>query len=138
MILKNKKALILSSLLILLPIPVGLLLWNHFPEQMAIHFGITGQADGYASVPFAVFVPPLILLAGHWLCILGTCLDKRNRDRNQKPLRHSVRAGSGYRSFRKFHYDRRHGPYVRRHRQLPAQMPHEFYHGHQNPLDLLQ
>ena len=86
MILKNKKALILSSLLILLPIPVGLLLWNHFPEQMAIHFGITGQADGYASVPFAVFVPPLILLAGHWLCILGTCLDKRNRDRNQKPL----------------------------------------------------
>ena len=86
MILKNKKALILSSLLILLPIPVGLLLWDRFPEQMAIHWGINGQADGYASVPFAVFVLPLILLAGHWLCILFTSLDKRNQNRNHKPM----------------------------------------------------
>ena len=42
MILKNKKLLILTSLLTLLPIPVGLLLWNRFPETMAIHWGISG------------------------------------------------------------------------------------------------
>ena len=84
MILKKKKLLVITSLLILLPIPIGLLLWNKFPETMAIHFGITGQADGFASVPFAVFVPPLILLAGHWICILATALDKGNRNRNQK------------------------------------------------------
>ena len=85
-ILKNKKALILSSLLILLPIPVGLILWNHFPETMAIHYGITGQPDGYASAPFAIFVPPLILLAGHWVCIFFTTRDPRNQDKNTKPL----------------------------------------------------
>ena len=45
MILKNKKLLIATSLLTLLPIPVGLLLWNRFPETMVIHFGITGQPD---------------------------------------------------------------------------------------------
>ena len=84
MILKNKKLLVITSLLTLLPIPIGLLLWNQFPETMAIHFGITGQADGYASPSFAVFVLPLILLAGHWICILATALDKSNRNRNQK------------------------------------------------------
>ena len=84
MILKNKKLLILTSLLTLLPIPVGLLLWNRFPETMAIHWGITGQADGFASVPFAVFVPPLCMLLGHWVCIFFTSLDKGNKDRNKK------------------------------------------------------
>ena len=74
MILKNKKLLIITSLLTLLPIPLGLLLWNQFPETMAIHFGITGQADGYASPAYAVFVLPVIMLAvqlavhpGHFL-----------------------------------------------------------------------
>ena len=84
MILKNKKLLLITSLLTLLPIPIGLLLWNRFPETIAIHFGITGQADGFSSVPYAVFVPPLLILAVHWLCILATALDKSNKERNQK------------------------------------------------------
>ena len=84
MILKNKKLLVITSLLTLLPIPVGLLLWDQFPETMAIHFGFTGQADGFASVPFAVFVLPLCLLLGHWVCIFFTALDKGNKNRNQK------------------------------------------------------
>ena len=84
MILKNKKLLIITSLLTLLPILVGLLLWNRFPETMAIHWGITGEADGYASPGFAVFVPPLIMLVIHWVCILFTGLDKGNKNRNIK------------------------------------------------------
>ena len=65
---------------------MGLLLWNHFPETIAIHFGLTGQADGYATVPYAVFVPPVLMLAVHWLCILGTTMDKSSKNRNQKLL----------------------------------------------------
>lgn len=87
MILKNKKLLILTSLLILLPIPLGLLLWDQFPETMAIHFGITGEADGYASLGFTVFALPLLMLAVHWLCIFFTSLDKGNHGRNQKMFR---------------------------------------------------
>lgn len=71
MILKNKKTLILSSLLILLPVPVGYLLRNRFPAEFW----------GYA-----IWLPPLCLLAGHWLCILATSADPGNRDRNRKPL----------------------------------------------------
>lgn len=74
MILKNKKALILSSLLILLPIPVGLLLRDRFPAE---------YMDSFAQT---VWLPPLSLLAGHWLCILLTALDPGNKNRNRKPL----------------------------------------------------
>ena len=74
MILKNKKVLILSSLLILLPIPVGMLLWNRFPADFMYSYGYT------------VWLPPLSLLAGHWLCIGLTALDPGNKTRNRKPL----------------------------------------------------
>ena len=83
----HKKTLILTSLLTLLPIPVGLLLWNRFPETMAIHWGITGDVDGYASPGFAVFGLPLIMLAVQWLCIFFTVRDKGNQGRNQKMFR---------------------------------------------------
>ena len=87
MIRKNLKTLILTSLLTLLPIPVGLLLWKKFPETIAVHFGITGKADGFASLPFAVFALPLIMLAMHWICVSFTALDKGNQDRNHKMFR---------------------------------------------------
>ena len=87
MLKQHKKTIILTSLLTLLPIPMGLLLWNRFPETMAIHWGITGEADGYASPGFAVFGLPLIMLAVQWLCILFTAQDKGNQGRNQKMFR---------------------------------------------------
>ena len=83
---KNKKLIIITSLLTMLPIPVGLLLWNKFPETMAIHWGITGQADGFASVPTAVFLMPAIMLLTHLFCILVCFLDPGNRNRNRKIL----------------------------------------------------
>lgn len=87
MIRKNKNLLIITSLLTLLPIPVGLVLWNRFPETMAVHWGITGEADGYAGPAFIVVALPLMMLALHWLCVLFTALDKGNQGRNQKMFR---------------------------------------------------
>lgn len=84
MIRQHKKTLILSSLLTLLPIVVGLLLWNKLPEKMATHWGITGQPDGWSSVPFSVFAIPLIMLAGQWICVLATALDKKNQNQSSK------------------------------------------------------
>ena len=86
MIRKNKRLLIITSLVTLLPMLGGLILWNRLPERMATHWGINGQVDGYGSLPFVVFGLPLIMLAGHWVCILATTLDPKNKGRNQKPL----------------------------------------------------
>ena len=43
----NKKTLILTSIVILLPILIGILLWNKLPDSMAIHFNFDNEADGY-------------------------------------------------------------------------------------------
>lgn len=84
MLKKYKKTLIVSSLITLLPIFIGLLLLDRFPEKMVTHWGITGEADGWSSVPFAVFFPPLLMLAVQWLCIWFTSRDPGNQNRNRK------------------------------------------------------
>ena len=84
MICKNKKTLILTSLLTLLPMAVGLLLWNRLPSHMATHWGPGGQADGWTGRMVAVICLPLIMLAVHWLCVLFANLDKSNRGKNEK------------------------------------------------------
>ena len=83
--LKQKKwTLILSSLLILLPTLVGLLLWNQLPERMVTHWGLDGQPDGWSSRTFVVFGMPLLLLALHWLCVFITTRDSKNKEQNGK------------------------------------------------------
>ena len=86
MLKKNKGLMILTSVIILLPMVVGILLWDQLPEKMAIHWGANGQPDGWSSRPVAVFGMPLLLLAIHWLCVWLTGEDKRNRHQNEKIL----------------------------------------------------
>ena len=45
MIKKNLPKLIITSLVILIPIIIGLVLWNKLPEQMPIHWDINGNVD---------------------------------------------------------------------------------------------
>lgn len=86
MIKNNKWKLLISSLLILLPMALGAIIWDELPADMATHFGIQGEADGFSSKGFTVFGMPLILLALHWVCMLGTALDKRNKGQSKKVL----------------------------------------------------
>ena len=85
MIRKHKNTLILTSLLTLLPVPVGLLLRDKLPEMMPTHWGFDGQPDGWSDATTAIFVLPLILLAVYWVCVFFTSIiDKSNQDRNEK------------------------------------------------------
>ena len=76
MIKKNMGKMILTSLLILLPVIAGLLLWNDLPDQIATHWGVNGEPDGWTGKPFAVFGLPAFLLVIHWLCMAVTGSDK--------------------------------------------------------------
>ena len=67
MIKKNLKRLLFTSVIILLPIVAGVILWDKLPDSVPVHFGPTGEADGFASRPVAVFVMPLVLLVFHWI-----------------------------------------------------------------------
>ena len=84
--MKNKKYWILTSIVTLLPILLGLLLWDKLPDQLPTHFGIDGAADGWSSKGFAVFGLPLIMLLFHIVICLGTRLDKHNRGHNEKVM----------------------------------------------------
>lgn len=84
MLKQHKKPLLITSVLTLLPIFVGLLLWNRFPEIVATHYSLSGQPDGWSSLSFAVLIPPVLMLALHWLCVLLTIRDPGNQQRNQK------------------------------------------------------
>lgn len=84
MMKKNKVQIIVSSIVTLLPMLVGLFLWNMLPDRMTTHWGMSGEADGFSSKAVAVFVVPLIMLATHWLCIFITLKDPKNKDQSSK------------------------------------------------------
>ena len=86
MIKKNLKILIITSVIILLPIVAGLILWNRLPEQVPIHWNMAGEVDGWSSKSIAVFVAPLIMLAVHLGCAIVTSADPKNENHSGKML----------------------------------------------------
>ena len=80
----NKRTLILTSIVILLPMFVGLILWNRLPEQMPTHFGFNGTADGYSGRPFAIIGLPLFLLAIQLLCAFALRADPKKQNISEK------------------------------------------------------
>ncbi len=72
----DKKWLWGTTIVTLLPMAAGLLLWNRLPDTMATHWGINGEPDGYSSKAFAVIGLPLFLAVLHGVCIWATMSGK--------------------------------------------------------------
>ena len=83
---KYKKQLILSSIVILLPIVLGLILWNQLPDSFATHWGVDGQADGWMDKGLAVFLLPMLMLGMHYFCVWITDLTNRGNDQSPKVM----------------------------------------------------
>ena len=86
MIKNNIKKLIISSVVILLPMLVGVLLWDKLPEELPLHWNVSGEVDDYGSREFVVFGMPFIMLAVHFLAVFVTALDPKNKNQNKKPI----------------------------------------------------
>lgn len=86
MIKENKFKALVSSIVILLPILFGAVVWNKLPEKIATHWGPDGNPDQYSSKLFAVVCLPLIVFVIHWLCLLFSKLDPKNKDQHKKIL----------------------------------------------------
>ena len=82
----HKGKLILSSLLVLLPLAAGLLLWNRLPEQLPMHWNAAGEIDGWGSRLMVVCAEPLFLLVIHWVCVVACFIDPKNKGQNRKAL----------------------------------------------------
>ncbi len=84
MIKNNKWKMIVSSVLILLPMLVAIFGGKYFPEAIAVHWGLNGEADGFANVSVVFIVMPLILLAFHWGCMYFTDVVTKNTEQSKK------------------------------------------------------
>ena len=61
LIKKYLSTMIAASVVILIPMVVGLLLWNRLPEQITIHWGLNNTPDGWAGKQIVVFGMPALL-----------------------------------------------------------------------------
>lgn len=86
MIRKNKWRLIISSIIILLPMLLGFFAGKVLPEEIAVHWGIDGKADGYTSSILIFIIFPIVLLAIHWLCMIFSLLIDKNEKQNKKVM----------------------------------------------------
>lgn len=78
------KIFIITSILCLLPILLGVAIWNKLPDTMAIHFNIYGTPDGFAPKGFVVFVLPVLMVALQLIdCIITDINSYKHGDRKK-------------------------------------------------------
>ena len=82
----SKTKLIITSIVILIPIAVGLILWNRLPETMVTNWGVGNVPNGWSSKAMAVLGLPAILLAVHWVCLFATKADPKSKNINPRML----------------------------------------------------
>lgn len=87
MMKEYKKTMILTSILTLLPMLAGLLLWNQLPDKIATSFGTGNEANGWSSRPLVVFGMPLLMLAIQWICLIATVNDPKKKNINRKIMK---------------------------------------------------
>ena len=86
MIKRNKWKLLISSLVILLPMLLGIFGDRILPETITVHWGIDGSADGWMNSSTFFLIFPVILLAIHWLCMIVTAVIDKNAAQNAKTM----------------------------------------------------
>jgi len=82
----NKIYVIFPIILILVSFVLAIFFYPIFPSQIATHWGINGQADGYSSKAFGLFFMPILSVVLFFLFISLPKIDpyKKNFDQFKK------------------------------------------------------
>ena len=72
--------IILTSVVTVLPIVIGLLLWNRLPDTIATHFTFDNVANGWSSKPFTVLGLPIILTVLHLVAVTVSLNDPKRKN----------------------------------------------------------
>ncbi len=77
----DKREMLLTSLVCLLPLFAGAALYPRLPETMATHWDFAGNANGWSPRAATVFGLPLFILALHLVCFYAESREtKKNRE----------------------------------------------------------
>lgn len=74
----NLGTFIITLVVLLLPMLIGVILWNKLPDEIATHWGPDGNPDGYSSRAVAVFALPIFILIIHLIASLVTAKKDTN------------------------------------------------------------
>ncbi|MGT2846716.1 DUF1648 domain-containing protein [Streptococcus massiliensis] len=76
----NMKELILSVLVIWLPVLYGLYIYKELPQELAVHFSFTGQADGLMNKELFLWGFPIVIslfqLFIYWTTVIQIITNK--------------------------------------------------------------
>lgn len=79
----NRKTLILTTLVCLLPIIAGALLYSSLPETVPTHFNFEGEPDGWSSRAFAAFGLPAIMLGMNFVLQFALNADPKRQNMSE-------------------------------------------------------
>lgn len=84
--MKSNKVLIITTIICLLPMILGIAVYDKLPEQMPIHFTFNDVPDNYGPKNFALFALPMLMAALNVFCCLAMRyrLKKDNLLNNEK------------------------------------------------------
>lgn len=71
------KSLIVTCIVCVLPIILGLALWNDLPDKIAIHFNFYNQPDNFTSKGFSVFGLPVMMMFLQIVCCIINDIDAK-------------------------------------------------------------
>ena len=73
--MSTRNTTIIVLILIVVAMLTGLFLWNKLPEQMASHWDVNDQVNGYMSKTWGVFMVPLMMLGMSLLFLVIPSID---------------------------------------------------------------
>ena len=80
----NWKILIITSIVCLLPIILGILVYDSLPEEIAIHWNIENEPNNYTSKAIAVFGLPIILTLLQIFCCVVSDINEIKKENKPK------------------------------------------------------
>ncbi|MCM1466919.1 MAG: SdpI family protein [Alistipes sp.] len=81
---KDKKRLIITTLICLLPIVYGLKVYDALPDMVPTHWGADGEINGYSSKAFAVFGLPVFLAFLNVIVNVAVMADPKKVNHSEK------------------------------------------------------
>ena len=86
MIKNNKWKLIIASIITLLPIAVGAVVWNLFPGKMQEYWSTNGKTVEPGGMMFLAFIIPVSIFVLYRIIVLMVARDPKNKEQSSKVL----------------------------------------------------
>lgn len=78
------KILVITSVVCLLPIIMGIAVWDKLPDVMAIHFNVNNVADNFAPKPLVLLGLPAIMVLLQIFCCVVNDVNSHKRGQSVK------------------------------------------------------